>query len=258
LAGLSAQKLDLLGARAWPPLEERRIGGWRLRFSGGVTRRANSVLPLGGLELSTLAGADLAKRIDHVEAFYRERGLPPRFQLTASSMPTHLRGVLTDLGYYDEDTTLVLTGPANRIQQVNAPDGAIVKIADAPSRAWLETWWSVDGRGGEDEFATAHRLLSQIKRRCLFAELRDGTGTAAVALGVVDGSWLGLYCLATVPHARRQGYGHAVTRRTIELAKKEFKVRHLHTAVLEANVASQHLCAQLGLRAAQSYRYLTH
>jgi hypothetical protein len=32
-------QLDLLAARAWPPLEEERIDGWRLRFSRGMTSR---------------------------------------------------------------------------------------------------------------------------------------------------------------------------------------------------------------------------
>lgn len=38
-------QLETLAANAWPAAEVQRLGGWRLRFHHGVTRRANSVWP---------------------------------------------------------------------------------------------------------------------------------------------------------------------------------------------------------------------
>ena len=40
-------ELDRLQHRAWPAAHEEALGGWRLRFTDGVTRRANFVLPHG-------------------------------------------------------------------------------------------------------------------------------------------------------------------------------------------------------------------
>jgi hypothetical protein len=87
LTGL-ARELDLVAARAWPCLEEARLGEWRLRFSNGVTKRSNSVLPLGPQNAMRPGGCVLAARIAAVELAYAKRGLPSRFQVTELSSRT--------------------------------------------------------------------------------------------------------------------------------------------------------------------------
>ena len=75
-------RLEELGARAWPAAETVELDGWQLRWTGNVTRRANSVL-------TTRAVGRLMweERVVRAEKFYRERGGPPRFQLTRASRP---------------------------------------------------------------------------------------------------------------------------------------------------------------------------
>ena len=41
------RRLEELAFRGWPALESRDLAGWRLRFSGGYTKRANSINALG-------------------------------------------------------------------------------------------------------------------------------------------------------------------------------------------------------------------
>ncbi len=41
------RRLEELAFRGWPALESRDLDGWRLRFSNGYTKRANSI---NGLE----------------------------------------------------------------------------------------------------------------------------------------------------------------------------------------------------------------
>ena len=56
--------------KGWPALREEVLDGWLLRFSGGYTRRANSVHPLA-------AGTQpLADKIARCEKLYEEAGLP--------------------------------------------------------------------------------------------------------------------------------------------------------------------------------------
>ena len=52
---------------AWPALREVLLDGWVLRFSGGVTRRANSANPLQPVSYVDLPAC---------EALYRRSGLP--------------------------------------------------------------------------------------------------------------------------------------------------------------------------------------
>ncbi|CAM5733398.1 hypothetical protein SFUMM280S_04446 [Streptomyces fumanus] len=54
----SYEELARITARAWPPVESERLGGWELRAAAGFTRRANSVLPLGDPGMPLDAGAD--------------------------------------------------------------------------------------------------------------------------------------------------------------------------------------------------------
>ena len=37
------RRLEELAFRGWPALESRDLAGWRQRFAGGYTKRANSI-----------------------------------------------------------------------------------------------------------------------------------------------------------------------------------------------------------------------
>ena len=71
--------LHRLQHRAWPAAHEEALGGWRLRFTAGVTRRANSVLPHGP------APPDIEAAVARVEVAYAERGLDPRFLISPAA-----------------------------------------------------------------------------------------------------------------------------------------------------------------------------
>jgi N-acetylglutamate synthase len=217
---VSPRELDLLGARACPALEEELVGFWRLRFAQGVTKRANSVLPLGPERGGDLDGDELADRIEHVELAYRRRGLPPQYQVTDTCWPSRLPSVLAARGYVEHDPTLLLAGP---LVAVVADDAWRVELESAPGQAWFEAWSAVDARGGE---AVARVILRRIDLPCAFASCLDADGVAGVGLGVLDGDWLGIYCMATLPRARRRGCAHAVLgsleRWALEAARGRF------------------------------------
>src|SRR5260370_24946957 len=65
-------RLEELAFAAWPAEEVERADGWRLRWTRGVTRRANSVWPN-----EATGDAPLSDRIARAEAFYAAAA-PPR------------------------------------------------------------------------------------------------------------------------------------------------------------------------------------
>ena len=67
--------------RGWPALEARDIAGWQLRFSGGYTKRANSINALG-----VDARFDPAT-LEALERPYLERGQRPVWRLTPLAPP---------------------------------------------------------------------------------------------------------------------------------------------------------------------------
>ena len=81
---LRVLELDQICDLTWPATESIENSGWLLRAAGGVTYRANSVLPLAA---SLEAGAlnNFAEKFAIAQDFYRERHLPTIFQV---ALPT--------------------------------------------------------------------------------------------------------------------------------------------------------------------------
>ena len=75
------RRLEELAFAGWPALESRDVAGWRLRFSGGYTKRANSINALG--QDAQVDG----KTLDGLEAAYRERHQRPVWRLTPLAPP---------------------------------------------------------------------------------------------------------------------------------------------------------------------------
>ena len=67
--------LETLSDRAVPGTERLAIGSWWLRAGFGVTGRANSTWAPGP------PSGSVPDAVDEVEAWYRSRGLTPRFQI---------------------------------------------------------------------------------------------------------------------------------------------------------------------------------
>ena len=75
------RRLEELAFAGWPALETRDTAGWRLRLSGGYTKRANSINALGqDAEVDDTT-------LDGLEAAYRERGQRPVWRLTPLAPP---------------------------------------------------------------------------------------------------------------------------------------------------------------------------
>jgi GNAT superfamily N-acetyltransferase len=253
----TALALDLICARAWPPVEELAMDGWRLRFSGGVTKRANSVLPCPPADPSSPSATDLEECISLIEAAYADRGLPARFQVTASSWPGGLADALRRRGYAEADRTLVMTrGAADYPSLAAGPAGVAVSERDEPSPEWMETWWSVDGRGGDPELAVAKEILGRIEPARHFIAVQVGGATASVGLAVIDSGWVGVYCMATLPDFRRGGLASQVLNRALELGAQHGANR-AYLAVTEGNKAALWLYAKAGFEARLAYSYFT-
>lgn len=260
-----AARLDDLAARAWPALDTVRLGDWTLRFAGGVTKRANSVLPSGE------PGSGLGAAIDAVEQEYRSRGLVPTFQVSRASVPVGLEAALAERGYREDAPTLVLVrdlgdafdavetgdafetrGTADARTDSGAEPG-VVSIADAPSDDWLDLWWSVDGRGGAAELELGRRVL--LASPALYASIVVSDTVVAVArLAIVD-DWGGLFSLAVRGEARRRGYASRITNALLAEGRRHHGVAHAWIQVVEANANARRLYSRLGFRPASRYAY---
>ncbi len=260
--------LEALMDAAWPAAEREESGGWVLRAASGVTQRANSVWPrdLGGEDPHRQLAALREARL-----WYRKRRLPLIFQIFDDPRHAALQAVLDDEGFTRQSQTLVLVrrsgaepwadSSADSTVDSGVPDPA-VEISSEPSAEWLDLWWSVDGRGGDDELAVARRILAGCP--ALYALIRDDGGApAAVARLALPGTgpagptgptWGGLYCMATRPDARRLGYGGRIVRALLREGGTR-GVTGYWLLVMASNAGARSLYAHAGFREAGRYLY---
>jgi ribosomal protein S18 acetylase RimI-like enzyme len=237
----------LVESATWPPVTVEDVDGWRLGLSGGFTRRANSVLPLG-------TPPDLAATLARVEARYAAAEQPAVLRV-CSAAPDGLAEALAARGYVRVADTDVL------VRELPGPDGTQpvrtpavrVEVADRPDDAWLDGWLGVKAAGGGVDRELARRVVEG--SRALYLTARDPGG---VVLGVLRAAlaedWAGLSCLTVVPAARRRGIGRLLTRAGLAAAARA-GARRAFLQVEVANRGAADLYTAEGFRPAERYAY---
>jgi GNAT superfamily N-acetyltransferase len=218
--------LDDLLRQGWPAHTEVPVDGWIARLSGGVTQRANSVLPLA-------APTDLAAALDRVERLYREHDIATSFQVGPTAQPADLDEVLAQRGYeLRSRASIEVVSVDDLLTALADADPSEVRINAEPDTDWMDLWWSVDGRGDEHARTTAHRILTGCA--ATYADRHDEHGSSAIGRMAFVGDWAGLYCLAVRPDRRRQGQAASIIRALVESARDQ-GARHIWLQVLADN-----------------------
>lgn len=229
---------------AWPALEpEENLQGWRLRFAGGYTKRANSAnstCQARALDAAVLQA--LAQR-------FVPRSLPPVFRLVEGTVPDGAESQLQAHGYREVDPSLVL------VREVSAADAALAAPAQAADAAdWLQTFVAVSGkpRHGQDIHL---QMLQSISAPCCWAVRIGADGQQqACALGVLAQGQLGLFDIATCAELRRQGLAARLVRQVLGWGARQ-GARRAYLQVLASNAPALALYQKLGFRLGYRYTY---
>ncbi|MEU7008129.1 GNAT family N-acetyltransferase [Streptomyces sp. NPDC046332] len=196
----SFEELARTTARGWQPVESEALGGWTLRASGGFTRRANSVLPLGD------PGLPLGEALARVREWYGKRDLPAYVQTATGAEGTQelLCADLERHGWRSEVSAEVRVGGLAPVGDLDA-DVSRVRLARSVDDAWLRRY----NRSG----VVGPHVLSVLSSgpSVWFASV-PGTEDIPAAIGrcVVDGRWAGFMAVEVDPAQRRQGLATAV------------------------------------------------
>jgi GNAT superfamily N-acetyltransferase len=236
------RRLEELAFAGWPALESRDVAGWRLRFSGGYTKRANSINALG-----KYAQTDAAT-IDGLEAAYRERRQPPVWRLSPLA-PAAIADVLAGRGYRPIERSLVQVCP---LGQAFTP-AREVRIDAQPTEAWLEAFGAYSPVRPEHR-DTMRRMLASIAAPVGFAFVEEAGQPMAMAIGALAGDHMGLFDVLVMPHARRRGLARKVTESLYAWAWSQ-GARFAWLQVVAANQAALPLYAAQGFRTVYSYEY---
>jgi ribosomal protein S18 acetylase RimI-like enzyme len=235
---------------AWPAAEVEEIGGWRLRYMSGVSRRANSVWPGAG---EAPRGASLEDRIARVEAFYTARGEPARFQIFPGAAPAGLDEVLAARGYAIESPVSVQVATAEQLARVAPREGAIHARVEATS---TRAWWSLAGeRSRFAHVPEVYRgLLGRLGPRAGYAIAERDGEPIATGLGVAERGFAGVFSMLTLPEHRGRGAGRALLAALARWAEAR-GVAHVHLQVERDNAAALALYSRAGFSELYGYHY---
>ena len=237
------RRLEALAWRGWPALETLDRAGWRLRFSGGYTKRANSINALG--ETSDFS-EEIASRL---EAPYRERGLGIVWRLTPLA-PPEAGALLSDRCYRAIERSLVQRCP---LRPGLAAADRQVQILAHPSPAWIEAFSRYSPVRPEHR-PVMQRMLSAIVAPVGFAFVVEDGQPMAMAIGAVEGDHMGLFDVLVMPHARRRGLARRVTESLYAWAWQH-GARFAWLQVVTTNDAALPLYGAQGFRTLYEYEY---
>ena len=195
---------------AWPALRAVLLGGWVLRFSEGLTRRANSANPLRGAR--ERGGALIAA----CESLYQRQRLPTIFRLPSIIDPG-LDRRLEALGYGREGESCVRYGEMAGVE--SASDAGVVLLS-RPTSVWFAAMAALQNHTTEQS-RIYRRIVEAIAVPAAFAALPVDGEFAALAYGAIHNRLLCYESVITDPHRLRRGYARRIIAHLAAWAKEE-------------------------------------
>ena len=246
------REVESIAINAWPAEEIISLDGWKLRAAQGVTGRANSVWPNADNKQLTLD-----EKLTHAEQFYTERGLPPRFQITPASLPTDLDAILEARGYeYFSPTVVQIAEPATILQNTTPlrqrPDFTI-ELSEEFSEEWYELYCEAEQATAQAS-AVRSGILQRIRPPVAFATLKIDDNLAAIALGVVEKEWMGVFNVETHHDYRRRGAASSLMR-SLSIWAQMNKASNIYLQVVASNQPARAMYEKLGFSTLYKYHY---
>lgn len=217
------RNLEHAAALAWPGTEHHWLNGWLLRFGGGVTRRANSAVPL---RYSSVA--EITQTLD----MYAARGLP-----ALVSVPDRLIRLPANTPVDAEN--LVMT--ANIAPSVEVP------VAAGPDASWLKLY---------QRDVPADILTAVVDGEVGFGELAGAAVGRVAVTDAPDGTrWAGLSAVHVAESARRRGLARDLCAGLLTWAFSRGATR-AYVQVVTENDAARALYESMGFRVHHRSRYV--
>jgi len=238
-------ELELIAHNAWFAQERMRLGGWLFRADNGVTRRANSVLPLGspGLAVSTA--------IDFAIEFYQSRDITPRFQISEASLPTELDSILEDRGFIKAFPVEVWTAEISALKNMQTKYDT--ELLNHLSEDWIHTYIQSSGYD-PSTMGVRKGILERTEQPHIYVLAKRDDSIDAVGFGVVEGKWLGIFNIATHPDKRRSGAASAINHALGIWGEKQ-GATSVYLQVETNNTIAKKLYTKLGFTHAYTYWY---
>lgn len=234
-------------ARAVPAaVQEHRAGCWLRHTDSTTTWWAGATL-MHGRE----PAPDLAAGIAAAEGFYADHGAPTRFQVCPACPPA-LDGELSRRGYQQDEVVSLQVATAARVAGLLPRLALRVDVDERPDRRWLHLLLAAQAPGAD--LPAEWRLLRRVASPSAYATAYLSGRAVAVGRAVTDSGWTGVFAMATLPGARRQGAAGAVLAGLVEWAVSQGST-HVYLQVTKNATAALRLYRRAGFEPMCTYHY---
>lgn len=183
---------------AWPAPRQMVYDGWLLRFTGGSSKRVNSV------NVRYPSALPMDQKIRVCEVVYARQQLPTIFRLPDPFTSSDLIQQLEDAGYETFDPTHVLG------RNIDAGDAlpAAIQAQQMPESDWIALRAALTGTP-LSQWQVYRAILNGIVPEKVLLGLFVDDQPVACGMGVLEGAFLGYFSIYTAASMRRKGYGRA-------------------------------------------------
>jgi N-acetylglutamate synthase len=219
------RNLEHAAALGWPGVEHQWRNGWFLRFGHGVTRRANSAVPLSYSSFAEIA---------EVAHWYDDRGVP-----AVVSVPDRL--LRLPPGLVGEAENLVM------VRDIESCEHAAVTMTGTPDAGWL---------GLYQRDVPVDVLTAVVDGEVGFGELAGAAVGRVAVTAAPDGTrWAGLSAVHVSEADRRKGLARTLCTGLLGWADERGATR-AYVQVVADNTAARTLYESMGFRVHHRSRYV--
>jgi GNAT superfamily N-acetyltransferase len=222
------------------------LGPWKLRATGSVTHRANSVFAV----TQAAVPADVTPLIAAAERFYDARGLWTVFHISPAVLPADLDTILGARGYETESPSEVWTASAADVAGRTRGGAGEVHVAPRPDAAWFDCAYQEP----EPRRSVHEGIVLRIAQPTLFVSVREGAQAIACGFGVSAGGHTGVFSMVT----RAEHRGRALAVRVLHSLAQWALERgdsSLYLQVGGANAVAHAVYRRAGFGFAYPYHY---
>ena len=236
--------LEETASNGHPALNVMQYDGWLLRFSEGVTGRANSVSPLYPSQ------KPLEEKVPYCEACYAKQGLPALFKVT--DRDTELAGYLAKRGYTVVTPTDVMVLDMDQTDPAGEMDCCVF---DAKPDAWLAPYFEFEKRTDPHVRDVYRRIMDRVAVDTVYCTVLQDGQPAACASAALEQGWALLHNVVVDPARRGRGLGEKLCRALLSKAKEQ-GARYAYLQVVQGNDIALNLYRKMGFRKLYTYCYM--
>jgi len=236
--------LEELASNGHPALNTMQYDGWLLRFSEGVTGRANSVSVLyPSLKV-------LEEKVPYCEACCAKQGLPALFKIT--DCDTELAEYLKKRGYTVVTPTDVMILDLEHTDLAEDMDGCVF---DLKPDAWLAPYFAFEKRTDPHTQDVYRRIMDRVAVDTVYCTVIQDGKPAACASSAIEQGYALLQNVVVDPGQRGLGLGEKVCRALLAKAKGQ-GARYAYLQVVQGNDIALNLYRKMGFEKLYTYCYM--